>query len=125
MENNNTKITGKIFLLRVGIASLIVAVCILFVMCIFDIIQFKFINNTKFKSAFTVISAFAVTIYFLINCRKRKNIPIGWKKPIFMSFYFEAIGYWWCGSMLGSLSMLLGFVFLIFGLFSMYKYGLR
>lgn len=124
MENNNTQITGKILLQRAVIASLIVAICILFVMYLFDIIQFAFINNAKFKVGFTVISAIAVIFYFLFNYRNRKSIPIGWKKPIFMSFYFEAIGYWWSGSILGSLSMLLGFGFLILGFYFMYKHGL-
>lgn len=124
MENKNRNISGKTFLLRIGTALLIVAVCILFILHLFDVIQFSFINNIRFKAAFTIVSSIAVIFYFFINYRKRKIHLIGWKELIFYSFYFEAIGSWWSESLLGSVSILLGVGFLILGLFIMYKRGL-
>lgn len=121
MENKRENISTKELLLRSTIAFIIIATCIVFVLYLFDVIEISFIDSMKFKVPVTIISLVMVVIYYIVKYGiKIKELP-NWKEFIFLSFFFELIGYWWIEAFIGRILIIVGFGLLILGFVSMYK----
>jgi hypothetical protein len=114
MGNNAKALPKKVILQRLFIALVIVCICIIFSLYLFDVISLSILENLKFKIFATVISLSFALIY-LITSYASKTFKVTWRSFTLLSLVCEGFGFWWLANPFGYLLIIIGFVFLILG----------
>ena len=114
MGNNAKSLPKKVILQRLFIALVIVFVCIIFSLYLFDVISLTFLENLKIKIFATVI-ALSFALIFLIIIYTSKTLKVTWRSFTLLSLVCEGLGFWWLANPFGYILIIIGFVFLIYG----------
>ncbi len=124
MHTNSRPITKMIFFKRVFIVALIVGICILFCLYLLGLLKIPFLESLRFKVTVTFVVLCSAVIYlftYFVFKRYKKIDPINWETFCLLSLLFDGLGYWWVDTIFGKILIVIGFIFLTFGLISEYR----
>ncbi len=124
MHTSSRPITKMILFKRVFITALIVGVCILFCLYLLGFLKIPFLESLRFKFTVTFVALCSAIIYlftYFVFKRYKKIGPINWETFGLLGLLFEGPGYWWVDTIFGKILIVIGFIFLIFGLISEYR----
>ncbi len=124
MHSSSEPITKKILFQRLFITALIVGICILFCLHLLGFLQLPFLGSLRFKFTVTILVLCFALIYLFMHFvfkRYKTTNPINWEAFTLLSLSFEGLGYWWVDSLFGKILIVIGFIFLSFGLISEYR----